>query len=376
MLGLFTLGIPLDVVLATRFGGSSAVLGVPLALAGAWQLLRTGRLRPLPASLAWLAAFVAWCALSVAWAVDQEAFETRSLTNLQLLAFVWLGWQILRSERDLRVVLAAFVAGALFAAADVWRSMLAGQAYKGGIRYTAQSFNPNDLAVTVAIGVPMALYLALGGSTRARLLAAGYVPVAASAIALSGSRAGAITFVVGAASVFLLSMRGTARAAALAAALLACTVFAARFVPGESWARLLTVREQLASGSIGDRGRIWLAGVDVLQRSPIVGVGTGGFYRSVAPALGRPAVAHNTLLSIAVEQGVVGLALFATAVALLARRALGAARAHRALALSLLATWLVGSASLSWEGRKTTWLVFLVLAALGAARAPPEGRPP
>ena len=45
------------------------------------------------------------------------------------------------------------------------------------------------------------------------------------------------------------------------------------------------------------------------------------------------------------------------------------ARLDRTLATNLVLTWLVGSASLTWDYRKTTWLVILVGAAVAALRA-------
>jgi hypothetical protein len=74
-----------------------------------------------------------------------------------------------------------------------------------------------------------------------------------------------------------------------------------------------------------------------------------------------------------VELGAIGLGLFLGAVVAVLRGAMQSTGNHRNLALILTATWLLGSASLTWEHRKTTWLVFLLCAAVGALRAPSTG---
>jgi O-antigen ligase len=77
---------------------------------------------------------------------------------------------------------------------------------------------------------------------------------------------------------------------------------------------------------------------------------------------------HNTPLSVAVELGGIGLLLFVGAFVLLVWGVRRSAPNHRALAMSLLATWCVGCSSLTWEARKATWFVILIGAVLGSVR--------
>jgi O-antigen ligase len=131
---------------------------------------------------------------------------------------------------------------------------------------------------------------------------------------------------------------------------------------------MYTIREQVAEGDLNGRMAIWRAGLDVFARTPIAGVGQGGFGKAVSGALHAEVTAHSTLLPIAAELGLVGLVLFMGAFASALRGQARAASDERALAFGLVATWLVGSATLYWELRKTTWFVLLVAAALGALR--------
>lgn len=374
-LALFAFGIPLDVMIASRLGSSSLVLGVPLAGVVVLHLVTTGALRPVTAPLLLLLAFVGWGAVSVAWARDLQQFETRTITNVQLVVFVLLCWQVLESERALTMVLVGFVAGCLGAVADVWRAYLAGEAigdqmYEGGTRFAADSFDPNDMGVTLAIGIPMAAYLALAGGRRARLLVLGYIPLGASAILLSGSRGSTVTGAVAILGVLIWLTRRSRAAFVLAGVLVvAGLVVAWHVVPEETWARILTLREQITvGGTAGDRVQVWRAGLAVFAHHPLVGVGAGGFPAAVFPALGILIQAHSTLLSIAAELGLVGLGLWGGAIAAILLGLLRTGGDQRRFGLALLATWMVGSASLTWEHRKTTWLVLLVCATIAAAR--------
>jgi O-antigen ligase len=266
-------------------------------------------------------------------------------------------------------MLAGYVVGCTLTAIDGWRAFLSGEMHRSTIRYSAEAFDPNDMAVTLAIGIPAAAYLALGRRRWAWLVLA-YLPIAASAVVLSGSRAGAITTAVAVGIVVARVRRRSGTALVAAVALLLAGVFVTwRTVPRDLWTRMYTIREQVAQGDMNGRTAIWRAGLDVFARNPVVGVGQGGFKKAVSGALHAEVTAHSTLLPVAAELGLVGLVLFLGA---FASALLGHARVasdERALAFALAATWLVGSATLSWELRKTTWFVLLVAAALAALRS-------
>jgi hypothetical protein len=79
--------------------------------------------------------------------------------------------------------------------------------------------------------------------------------------------------------------------------------------------------------------------------------------------------AHNTLLSIAVEGGIVAVMLAAAIVAVCARSVVEVRGPVRmALAAALLA-WLVISLVATVEGSRTTWLLLAVISLSGRMRA-------
>ena len=379
---VFAFGVATDSMPLFGIAAPAPYFGAILALAAALHVVRTGQVRRPSATLLLLTGFVAWSAVTLLWARSPSS-PGRLVTYLQLLLSIWLLWQLLQDERDLRAALGGFVAGCVVVAAGAWQAFLSGVTYvEAGAepdpwvdeqRYVAAGFDPNDMGVTLALGIPMAVYLALRGERRSRFLWALYAPFAISGISLSGSRGAATTAVVAGLCVLWWIGRRSVMAMAVAFGLLVVAGTGVWTVSPESLERIVTAREQVASGgSVGERLPIWRSSAALLGREPVAGVGVGAFSDAVAQHLGYAVVAHNTIISVAVEGGVVGLLLFAGAFGAAGLAARRSAAAHRALAQALLLVWAVGALSLSWEYRKATWFLLLVGAALAHLRARDE----
>jgi O-antigen ligase len=139
------------------------------------------------------------------------------------------------------------------------------------------------------------------------------------------------------------------------------------FLPSSSWERLSTIPDELREGTLTGRTLIWGAGFDVFREHPFLGVGASGFRNSVSRALTETEVAHNTFLSILVEQGVIGFSLFCALLVVLALSVSTMPPLPRRFWFVILAVWVVGVSSLTWEMRKPTWFFFGLLIAQWAS---------
>src|SRR4029077_119365 len=143
-------------------------------------------------------------------------------------------------------------------------------------------------------------------------------------------------------------------------------------VPETSWERLATMPTELEQGTFTGRTIIWKAGWEIFRAHPFVGIGANAFRVMVSRELAEPIrmgeadpapPAHNTFLSVLVEQGVLGFAIFCALLIALALSLRGMPPFPQRLWIVSLAVWIVGVSGLTWEMRKPTWFFFGLLMA-------------
>jgi len=380
---LLVFSLPLEKsVVVFAIGSVSRTLGlaafaVTLALA-----VGTRRVRRPNAALLLAAAYVAWCGLTVAWSVSRPVSVERAATMAQLLGMLWVVWECCRTRRAQTWLLRAYVAGAAAASLlTVARYALREQTYYH--RYAAPGFDPNDMGVTLALAIPLCLHLAActrGRATWAVRLAA--VPIMA-ALLLTGSRtalaAACVAFLYSALTWRAAAPAQRATSAALALLLILGTV---RLAPQPSRQRLATLPAEAITGTFHDRTKLWKAGLKLLKSHWARGIGIAAFPEAVKPWLSKSGVAsiqftaHNTFLSVLVETGVPGALLFGLLLAVLALFAWMLGPAQRALWFTMLAVWVAGVSTLTWEQRKPTWLIFSLIPTAWATAFLPGERVP
>jgi O-antigen ligase len=374
----FVLVLPWDMYADLPVVGSiPRLLGIVASGVGVLYILARRRVRPLSWFHVCVLLFLVWAGASTLWSIDSEATQTRFLTYLQLAVLVWLIWEVAWSQQRIRALLGAYVLGVSVAAVATVYDYLAG-AYAAGYpgRFTGLDVNPNELGVTLAIGLPMAWYLNL--SQRHRRFAwlwQLYLPLAITAILLTASRGAFLTMLVALAIIPATQGRLRLRTkVALSALAVGSLVAAAIVVPETTLERLQTTREDIETGYFGNRGQIWRAGLDVAWEHPLVGVGAGTFGAAVEPSLNFQWSSHNVFLGILVEDGVVGLCLFLAVIAAAFAAVRPLPRLPRWFGIALLLALGVGSLSLEWGYRKQFWFVLGIVAAEGALR-PRSPRP-
>lgn len=313
-----------------------------LALAGSLGRLRT----PSPAFWA-LAALAAWTAASATWGPTGPALRVAPLAALYA-GWLWASEQIDR-QTLLRIAWSSCVA----------ISAVALPFYRGG-RLDWPVTYANGLGLVAAIG----LLLSLG--RRSRLGTA----VCAVALVLTFSRSAILATAVGAIVLFGLEGRVPRRVAiggALALGVLAVVLaqpLAARFAapaPDERDARRLL--DMTGHG----RAELWRSAWEQGLDNPIAGGGAGTWAQRYVEETGRltaPANAHSLPLETFAELGLVGIALLAAFVVLVAR---GARR--EPVATAVVAAWLV-QACADWVWQLPAATLPMLFAA--AALAPPR----
>lgn len=360
-------------------GTAAKLTGLALAVFWATTVVMTGRLRRPDAFLLATCVFVIWVALSVFWSMDPRQSIGHALTWVQSLGFALVLWDLYRTRAALMAGLQAYVLGAYVAVgAAVVNYLASNPFYTHYDRFSPGATNPDGFGFIVALGIPLAWYL--GGSQRTtktlrlfRVVNYAFIPAAFLGLALSGTRTAAIGAVVGMAFGLASLTRLRLPAVIAVLALLAYAVYALLPVlqPLRSFQRLGTTGIEITQGDLTGRLAEWRQGLESFSEHPLLGIGSNMF-RSVS-SLGKEA--HNSFISILVELGLIGLVIFAVILAIVARHALAHSKWDRGFWLTVLAVWAIGSSTLTWEHRKTTWL-FLTFVIVSATLPRRSGEAP
>jgi O-antigen ligase len=363
-------------VLVPEVGSIARLVGLVAFAAAAAAGARNWR-KP-NAVLLFAGIFVMWSAASWLWSLDPSATARRIRTFIELLAMMWLIWQFCRTAVRQRNLLQAYVFGAAAASAIAfWRYFHNQQTYY--LRYAASGFDPNDFGLVLALAIPLALYLAICERSLLRWLYLATVPTLIAAVLLTASRASLIaTFV--ALTFAVLAWRAADRTVRVVSLILvaALALSLVRFAPAPQRKRLATIPNEITRGTLHDRTRIWKTGLRVLRQHPILGIGSGAYPKAVEPWLGKPKiagfqyVAHNTFLSVLVECGIIGFAIYALLFGTIGMFILAMRPLERALWLIVLAAWAVGVFTLTWEHYKPTWLILSLITTEWARSWQPE----
>jgi O-antigen ligase len=354
------LGFALPVMRLLAFSGgrvnacAADVLLIPVLIALRGQWLRSGGLGAWVLAL-WLVNLVSW-GLSIS-VLSSQTFLRESLKLITCYLYALAGFGIGRDSRTESALVKGLVLSALLMAAvgisafftRVPRSFIVDARVAGTLG------DPN------AFGIFLAMVLPLAASLRVAWLA---IPLFIGAGVVSFSRTG-LTAIISSLGLSLLNL-GLRRYLMVA---IACAVV---FVGVYGAASQTTVGKRIANyeGSLEGRKELWSLAAETVATHPLLGVGKGNWRF----ASGRRTLPHNTFLSVMVDGGLIGFAVFI--IPLLVWLARGVRRTvTRPWTIAVL-IGLVGGLAVSLDNFRLFWVAVGVLVAqlmIGAAE--PRTRP-
>ena len=363
---LFAASIPLEDSLRFGIGRISKLLGA--LLFGAWllALARTGLRRRPTVVHGWASAFVAWAVLSYFWTLAPGATLAKCATLVQMLAIVFVVYDLITDRSALILVIRSFLLGSVGAAVVTFLNAQSGNAAEGTVRFASANAGPNNTGCVMVIAVMMACYAYKADGGRWRWWYGSFVPVGALAALLTASRTALLAMALGA--MVLVCTRANLAPARLAVIVLAAlmgVLLVSSFVPSGSVSRLLTTDDEISEGTLNNRTTYWARSFEIWGDHPVNGVGAGAFASENEAIGGVAGVAHNAFISITVELGAVGIVLWLTMLGAAVRGLRAATPEVRRAWTAIGAAWMVGASGLTWEVRKITWFLLALAIVMG-----------
>ena len=375
LLCLLLFVIPLEnMVVIPGFGTLSRGIGAVCFVAGVITVMSEKEHRPFGMLLVLFLFYICWSALSFLWTIDYESSWKSLKSLMQIFVFMWLVWEFGKDEKSFSSMLWAYVAGcgaSCFATIAMYMS----QTQISYQRYAAQGFDPNDLGVTLALGVPLGWYLYLKKQGWMSSLSWAYVPLATFVIILTASRTAFIALAITLVYVLVTVHTAGGKLKWLVYMLLpVCVYLIYLYVPSYSVERFVTIPAEVLSGTLNSRLDIWAAGMDAYIERPLHGFGSGSFSSVLEYSEGYRVSAHNVFISNLVGLGLVGFLLLAGMLFSVLAGLRFLPLSEKILWASVFVALGVGMSALSWDFRKPVWLLLILMAShIGWFRMMGEG---
>jgi O-antigen ligase len=350
LLWLYVFSVPWDIIPVAGLGTVTRLVGIALIGVALVTIMAEGRCRKPDAVFGMALAFTVASAMSLMWTVSYSATLQAVVSYVQLLGSVWVLREFARTEDQRRALLVAFCLGSFVPALSLLHNFMTGVEVGHGanIRYTATGLNANGVGVLLVVCLPIAWYLMLSYRMAAvRILACTFLVLAPIAVLLTGTRGAFVAGMVAVSIVPLTVPKLSLRYFLIAASLVLVMVAVAPRLPKTATSRFATIPEEITSGNMSRRREIWSAGLQEFPNRPLLGIGAGAYGEVLETSGNKALPAHNLLLGVLVEQGIVGAVLF---VGLLVACALNIIRMpplDRKVWAVVMLSWTVGMMTIS-----------------------------
>jgi putative inorganic carbon (HCO3(-)) transporter len=308
--------------------------------------------------------------LTALW-VRQAVDAVSSLLKFTIIYFVIVN--CVNTERRLRGVMWTMVLCGLFPAAGALRNYAMGNLEEGRAVWVGIFGNPNDLAYSLVILIPIAAFLATGLGFLSRMFLFGISFFFVAAIFVTFSRGGAIGLIA------VMGLYAWRKRNILLQGLVVLLVLAGLIAAGRFWTRNENFENLNGDVSFQQRLATSKAGLAMFADRPLLGVGLG--CSEIAWPLYAPPdlytrtalVTHNTLIQPLSETGLVGFIPFILFIGFglyyarrLALESPGTGMANLGAALEI-ALWGFVVCGLS-GGYALSWFPYILVALVSAAR--------
>ena len=347
------------------FGTVTRIVGLLTMILWLGALLVTGKIRKLNGFYLMAFLFIVWNIMSLIWSVDLEQSQQQVITYIQLGVLALILWDLYTTENTLKTGMQAYILGSYVTIISTIINRIRDQQiylYSGG-RYAGAGLNAVDLALTLSLGLPIAWYLAIstdknGKSRILAILNYMFIPSALFAIILTGSRTALFAAIPALIYIFSTFKRFRMfNRVIIFIGLVGTLIVVQLSIPSSSFDRFSTTASSILTGDLGGRVSLWQAAMSIFQENPIIGIGSG----ALSSPLELGTVAHNTYISVLTELGLFGLCLYTAVLIIVLFTALRQSKPYSDVWLAVFMVWLIGVLSLTWEYRKTTWLIMSMI---------------
>jgi len=306
--------------------------------------------------------FIYFSVCSYFWSVEQGESLKAIISLIQIFIFILLMIEFFDSPQKKINSIQAYIAGAYVSSiATIFMFFTKTESFY--LRYSAKGFDPNDLGVILAVGVPMAWYLFLTLESKLlKTIFSLYIPICGFAVVLTSSRTAFVVYLIGLVLIpwTVFSLTKLTRSMTCFFILVVLTIFI-YVVPPSSIGRLLTVVDESMFGSLNSRTLIWENYIELFSEKSLIGYGVGSSQNVFFDVNGIELATHNLFISHLVNGGFVGLTLFLVIIFEVIRKTFKLNDNEFKFWILVLFCWFLGVMNLNWEMRKPTWFIFTMI---------------
>lgn len=308
--------------------------------------------------------FVVWAIMSYTWSempVPYESAETGGAQQIikayiYILMLTLLVFQLTINTEDLSKLYIAFLLGAY------WLIYIMVKDYEvtaTTVRHEIKNFDANEVCVKLAMVMPLAIYLFMHPRYWLwRLLSIIYIPAAMYTILITGSRTGSIVMSLGLMGFAPILMRSSWMVKLMSLCLVVVSlVTMVQFIPQKTIERIFTTGKEISSGTLNERSVIWSKAYEEWAEKPLQGHGLSAFRRIMNPH-NLNYSAHNSVVTVTVEQGIIGTCLYLSVIVITAFSAVRLKGDLKLLMIIMLLITVIGQMSLSLVDRMYVWFSY------------------